>query len=300
MGAKHGLTDISKIYKGNTEISKAYAEGEVIFTSGGSPGGPAVVDAGKYDYTGETTTVQATISLSPDGLTAHIIGGISGAVTMFQYTLGTAFDLATMSYTGTSLLLFASGQNVRHHTWKPDGTKFYLTQFQGTIYEYTCTTPWDIATASLSGTLSIAAQTTSPFGGTFSPDGTRFFVLSNAGDAVWSFNLTTAWDITTASVVANKMLAEDTTPRQILFSTDGMRALFVGNTTDTVYQYTLGTAWDVTTMTLIAGTIDCQATIAENTVMSMWISPDGLRLFVTGNQTDKAHSYTLSNPFSLI
>ena len=114
MSIYHNGVQIARAYIGNTEIAKAYGNGvDLAFTAGPPPvGGPATVDPVQYDYTSETTSVQVSISLSPDGFIAHLIGGISGVVTMFQYTLGTAFNLSTMAYTGTNKVLFASGENV--------------------------------------------------------------------------------------------------------------------------------------------------------------------------------------------
>ena len=91
----------------------------------------------------------------------------SSSDTVFQYNLGTAWDVTTATFTiGNSLLI--SGQDTASGDifFKPDGTAFYLVgDTNNTIYQYTIATPWVINTASYASiSFSVATQETSPSG----------------------------------------------------------------------------------------------------------------------------------------
>jgi WD40 repeat protein len=64
---------------------------------------------------------------------------------------------------------------------------------------YTLSTGFDISTASLLNTFSVAAQETSPTGVAFNADGTKMFVTGYAQNNVNQYNLSTGFDASTAS-----------------------------------------------------------------------------------------------------
>ncbi len=73
---------------------------------------------------------------------------------LYRWTLATAWDINTIGNL-TSRDWGSSSIYVEH---SPDGTKLYKTKLDGSIDEYECTTPWQIAGVTLSGTAQLRAS----------------------------------------------------------------------------------------------------------------------------------------------
>lgn len=139
---------------------------------------------------------------------------------------------------------------------------------------------------------SASSKDTGPQGMHFSPDGSRMYIVGTSSDAVNQYSLATAWDVTTA-VYVNKfsILAQDTSSAQVTFNSTGTKMFVLGNTADAVFQYSLSTPWSVTTATYL-NSVSILA--ADATASGMFLSNDGLKLFIVGTTSDRVHKYTLS------
>lgn len=162
---------------------------------------------------------------------------------------------------------------------------------------------WDISKASWSSTgnngiFSVAGQDTAPVDLFFRPDGTKMYVLGDVGLDVNEYNLSTPWDVTTATFVAAQLQGtpQDTNPTGLFFRPDGLAMYIIGNTNDFVAQYTLTTAWNVTTASFLQRfSINAQEIQAE----SVFFSPDGTKMYVTGTAGDDVNEYTLSTAWNV-
>jgi DNA-binding beta-propeller fold protein YncE len=109
-----------------------------------------------------------------------------------QYTLSTAWEINTASYTRRFNTGLGSVQDIE---FSPDGTKMYaLDNSNDTIYQYTLTTAWNVGTANTSvpTTLySTSAKETSPYCFCLSPDGTKLLVGGTTGKGIDEFTLST-------------------------------------------------------------------------------------------------------------
>jgi DNA-binding beta-propeller fold protein YncE len=112
--------------------------------------------------------------------------------------------------------------------FKPDGTSFYVPgQQNDRVYQYNCSTPWSIATASFYGFVSIASQTGTPYNCFFKPDGTKMYL--NGNGSFFQYALGTAWDVTTASYEkVGSSLPAESIPYGIYIKDDGLRLWAVG------------------------------------------------------------------------
>ena len=135
-------------------------------------------DAQKLDVSGQTTEAFG-LTFNNDGTKLYVAGGL-GAGKVFQYTLGTAYDVSTQ--TG-SVVEFAAGDTrpcgIRFNN---DGTKLFVAGFNGgNIEEIHLSTAYDLSTASRSDSdrLSVNAQAQKPRDFEFNIDGTRMFVVSD-------------------------------------------------------------------------------------------------------------------------
>ncbi len=66
-----------------------------------------------------------------------------------QYTLSTPWDVSTASYDNKNKDISAQGSGRWYYaiSFNPDGTKFFVADDDGFVYQYALSTPWDIGTA---------------------------------------------------------------------------------------------------------------------------------------------------------
>jgi len=182
--------------------------------------------------------------------------------------------------------------------FKPDGTKMYMTGDVGNgIYEYNLTTPWDVSTAALFHSKSVAGQEQGPHGLFFRADGLRMFVTGYVSDKVHGYVLGTAWDLSTANYVyVLDISAQESSPMGIFFKEDGVKMYIVGEGGDEVNQYTLGTAWNVETA---SATSVFSIASEEITPRGLAFSADGTKMYVTGSAGVDINQYTLSTAWDI-
>ena len=81
----------------------------------------------------------------------YIVGMTNDNV--FQYTLGTAWDLSTASYASLCVSVGAQETTPRALAFSSDGTKMYVGgNINDTIYQYTLGTAWNVSTATYAST----------------------------------------------------------------------------------------------------------------------------------------------------
>lgn len=226
-----------------------------------------------------------------------------GAWTLLGTLSFPGWDLRTAAYMSKSKDVSAQVTQVEQFQWKPDGLSFYISDFLNSnlIYQYTCSTAWDIATATYaSKQYNVSAQTGANAGGGFfiRADGVKLFVTSKTG-RVYRYTLGTAWDISTATYDTHtyNASAQDASDMcRIMMKSDGLKMILSGRTSDAVYEYTLGTAWDLTTISYVTSfSISGQSDFHQG----MFVNDAGTKMFILGNSTDTVHQYSLATPWSL-
>tara|TARA_Y100001970_G_scaffold2609_1_gene3067 strand:- start:5705 stop:7459 length:1755 start_codon:yes stop_codon:yes gene_type:complete len=179
---------------------------------------------------------------------------------MRAYTLSSAWDITSMSAASDSYDFSSNtSQNVYSFNFKPDGTKLYIVESNGSsgnaILEYNLSTAWDLST------LSYSQKNNSTWSGfsngylrgvSFKSDGTYCYV-SNAGNTYLArWTLSTAWDITSAGTpsVTNKTYYGTTQTFDfpgcnIQWSSDGSKYYFIGKSDETITQHKPNSAWSI-------------------------------------------------------
>jgi 6-phosphogluconolactonase (cycloisomerase 2 family) len=189
-----------------------------------------------------------------------------------QYSLSTAYAVSTMTSDGRYDLADQGITGVYSIRWKPDGTKFYITDIDGDdVVEFSVTNAWDVTSGTVTeGTnYYVGGQETAPVDVAFNTDGTKMFVLGDTGNGIDEYSLSTGYDLssTVAHVRHVTLNAGNTTPNAFDFSPDGTKLTVVNFSNDSLYYYTLSTGFDITTLS--AG---------ERVIMnySEWASPSSL------------------------
>jgi cytoskeletal protein CcmA (bactofilin family) len=218
----------------------------------------------------------ADLFFKPDGLTMFVLGDTNN--TVYQYTLGTEWSVATASYASKSFSV-GTQEGAPSGLWfKPDGTTMYVVgSSTDTVYQYTLSTAWDVSTASYGSIFySVAAQDSAPSQVNLSADGLKMWVLGLSGDDIWEYNLGTAWNVSTATPVNNFYVGfQEVGPTGLFIdSSAANRVYIVGSTTaDTVFQYnTVANSLEIDTEKLY---IDGQLSVNGNLVAGSNAYVDG-------------------------
>lgn len=299
--ANHTLSGVGTMAEQNAN-AVAITGGTAALTEVDIPtnSGTAVVTKGtgitSWLYSGNSFSVAGQESnpsglfFSPDGTKMYVNGTTGDDVN--EYTLSTAWNITTATFV-TIFSTAAQDSAPADLFFKPDGlTMFVLGSTNDTVYQYTLSTAWSVATASYaSKSFSITSQEGTPTGLWFKSDGTTMYVVGIANDTVYQYTLDTAWDISTASYanISFSVTAQDSAPNQVNLSADGTKMWILGATGDDIWEYTLGTAWNVSTATPVN---NFYIGFQENSPLGLFIDSSAVnRVFVTGNSTDAVYQY---------
>jgi DNA-binding beta-propeller fold protein YncE len=179
-----------------------------------------------------------------------------------------------------------------------DGRYVYVavrgTRTTATIFQYECTTPWDLATITYSSkSLVVGDYEVACNGIAISDDGTRLYFTGWSGGTVWSCTLSTPYDLATATVDVKKVYVGglDGTPSTPFFGDNGTKMYIMANNNDRVHQYNLATAWDVSTASNTGNSL--LVTLQDATPTGLFFGDSGTKLYVVGTTTDTVYQYTL-------
>ena len=118
-----------------------------------------------------------------DGGTKLYVCGSGAGGDIWQYTLSTPYDLTSASYASKTKDVSAQDNTPTALLFNDDGSKLLMAGDQNNyLYLYTLSTPWDISTASNTGTnTNTASIVTSPRGLARSADHEKVFVCGSDG-----------------------------------------------------------------------------------------------------------------------
>ena len=175
---------------------------------------------------------------SADGTKIFMVG--FGTSRVYQYTLTTAFDLSTASYSGVAFNPAISGSLIGIDI-SPDGTKLYcLSLSSPLVTQFTMSTAFDLSTASADGiTFSVASEQGTGRGIVFKPDGRKMFYTGSTSDRVHQYILSTPFNVSTATYdgVFLSVTSQATDPQDSAFNNDGSKMYVVCRATERVYEY---------------------------------------------------------------
>jgi hypothetical protein len=110
-----------------------------------------------------------------------------------QYDLSTNFDVTSAVYNGVFIAMATVASPTSHYpqglAWNNTGSKMYhCDNYRDTVYEWDCTTAFDISTATQVAAFS-ATNTYDPVSMHFSADGTKMYLLNGGTDTVHQFTV---------------------------------------------------------------------------------------------------------------
>jgi len=249
----------------------------------------ASYDSVSFSIAGEEATPQG-IFFSPDGTRMYVIGTTGDDVN--QYSLSTPWLVSSATYV-TVFSVASQDLTPTGLFFRADGLKMYVVgNTNDTVFQYSLTTPWSVATASYdSVSFSVATQETIPNGVFFKPNGLTMYITGSTGDAVYQYTLSTAWNVSTATFTQSFSVGSlETAPSDVSFTGDGTRMFLLGTTGDDVTVYNLTTPWDISTASHIG-----QFSVAgqDTGPAGIYVKPDGTKFYMVGNTNDSVYQYTI-------
>ena len=138
-----------------------------------------------------------------DGSKFFLLGRSNNRI--YEYSVSTAYDLTTATYSNNSLLVSAQAAGPLGFDFSADGTSLVVSDnTTDSVYLYTLTTGYDLTKATYSGTnFSVASQDSVPGGMSFVNNGSKLLILGRANSLIYQYStaLSTAQlDLSTGSV----------------------------------------------------------------------------------------------------
>jgi len=195
-----------------------------------------------YSVTDEESYVRGVV-FSTAGDAMYIVGTSSDKV--HKYTLGTAWDLTTVSYSNEYVAVGTEDGHPSSLAFSSDGTKLFVLGYDNdAVFTYDMTAAWDLTTASYSSaSFSVTTEESSPLGLAFNSDGTKMYTVGTSASAVVEYVLGTAWDVATATASGVTFsISEQAQNAEVFFGDDGTKMYVVGYDTNLVCEYDVGTA----------------------------------------------------------
>ncbi|QSL99457.1 hypothetical protein CRP9_gp42 [Roseobacter phage CRP-9] len=196
-------------------------------------------------------TDEGGMCLSDDGYHLYVGDKVSPYPTnkIHQYTLTTAYDLSTASFTRTVDFSSTTTYSLGAIRVLDSGTKLYLFLGNGTnilVRQYTMSTAYDVSTATSDNkSFDFYADYGSggyPRSSKITNDGLNLFLANGADDIVMHYTFSTAWDVTTLSRVGTYDPAEDANVSGTYVKEDLSKMYIYGGSNNKIFQYTLGSS----------------------------------------------------------
>jgi hypothetical protein len=252
------------------------------------------------------SSVWYALTFSNDGTKCYAFAANGN---IYQYNLSTAWAINTATYSNN--LYAINGQYLLRDLFiNADGTSIYTISTRGQLNKFNLSTAYNISTAAPSNFVYYSYDATFfQTGGTYmSSDGVNLYksytTAGNTGfatgnGAIFRFILSTPYDVLSATYHSVGYVNQVGTS---IFSitADGTKLYAADQNGTIIYQFTLTTAWDITTITYD----NIQTTIttgnpAANGITAIFMSPDGVYLWLGSGGNLAGNTYILSTPYSV-
>jgi len=245
--------------------------------------------------------------IKSDGLRVYFTGKTADSV--YEFALNTAWNMSSIELLEPNLqtTVDLSDQVSEHTGFSIVNGGVVLLDMDGTdCYQYTLSSPWNIAAAIYdSKTFDFSLQSASFQSIVLSDDGTKCFALGNT--SVYQYTLSTAWDISTASydsvsygieaVIAALPGSSSSSVTDIFIKPDGLKLYAADQQNDAIYQFSMGSAWSLTGASYDSKKLDVSD--QEGLVYAVFLSDDGEKAYACGSQSRSIFEYALATPWDI-
>lgn len=152
------------------------------------------------------------ISWNSDGTKLYLLDSSNE---IHEFNVSTAFDISTASLSQTTDVSSQTASSLTGVAWNDDGTQMYICAYtvdpfgtdESAVHEYSCSTAFDISTASHTQDLSVVSEETTIQSVAWNDDGSKIYIVGSENNTVYEYNCSTAFDVSTASLSQNLVLS---------------------------------------------------------------------------------------------
>lgn len=177
-----------------------------------------------------------------------------------------------------------------------DGTKMYYLEFTNhQVHEYSLSTPWDISTASKTGTTYTPGHNIK--GAAWGTNGEKLYIV-DYNDDLQEHTLSTAYDISTASGPSASYTTPGTTNRHDLFVGNDGKTIYSPNASNELSAFHLSSANDLSSG---VSSVDSYSGNSNLDFRKIGFNGDGSKMYVqeTGSNFHRLREYDLSTPWDI-
>jgi sugar lactone lactonase YvrE len=294
-----GNTTVSVAFTAPTDVGGSAITGFSVVSNTGATALSGSITA-SYDSKSFNVSSQAGgaggVQFKSDGTKMYVTGQTSDKT--FQYSLSTPYDVSTASYDSVELNHATQVSNANPYDlfFKTDGTKLYVMfGVNDTVYQYSLSTAWNLATASYDNVnFSVASQESGEPGGlAFSDDGSKMYACGEGQATVFQYTLSTPWNLSTASYASKSfsVSSQDTKPAGLAFAKNGQLMLVVGEAQVKVFLYVLTTPFDVSTATYTSSSFSVSSQDPRPWYVAL--ANNNTKMYVGGPNNDTVYQYTV-------
>jgi sugar lactone lactonase YvrE len=279
------------------------------------------ISTASYDSVSLSVSAQDTapegLEISSDGKSIYVIGRQQADV--YRYSLSTAYDLSTASYSSDSISVTSQetaplGIAINFAT----GKMYVVGQTNDTVYQYQMPQLLQLGSGSfasadvgktieansgvfiLTSTAGAYSQTTAPtsYAQVASGSWEMYGVVFNTTDGDLELSgKSETYDLSSASDDSNSKLISgfDTTPEGIYVKNDGTKIWLLGNSGNDIEEFTMSTPYDLTTMT----TVWAVPTPTGLPGDIYWKS-DGTSYYISEDTDDRVYQYNVSTAWTFL
>lgn len=221
--------------------------------------------------------------------------------TVYEYRMGTAWDLSTITYSGNSYALTGDpytgiGEDTPYNVFlSDDGVYMYTHGIVGDFLKlHTLSIPWNLSTANFTKNLiDFSGYPTSPFTIKPAKNGERIYMVDVTDDTIVSYTANNPWG--DFGLGLKSLVYEETTPFGIYIKPDGTK-LYVAGTSppDRIHEYNITIPYDIGTATYV-GNISFAPNTSFDTGFTM--SSDGNYFFVS--EIYNVARWSMSTPWDI-
>jgi hypothetical protein len=215
------------------------------------------------------------------------IGGVCSYGDIEQFSCSTPWDVSSCDeYEKTRSIKDPASVSI---LFSSDGSKFYevgylgLDKNHGAIYEFSCSTPWDIGYCKYEN--KIKSKSVRPWNIFFKPDGTKFYEIGD-NNKIHEFSCSTPWDLSSCFYNKKQKTTKDSKAKGVFFNPSGSQMFELGY--GGIYQYSCS-PWDLSS---------CEYDgIKRKTLGTMpsgfFFKPDGSKFYELDAKDDYIHQHYL-------
>lgn len=249
--------------------------------------------------------------------TGHKLWIVGTSDYISQWYMTTAWDLSTLKLTNIRLYIVSLDTTAQGLFFRNNGTDVYVSGLgSDLIKKITLQQAWDLSDSRFGTSTDEVSKLAFIYGPDvdgatgYLSDGMHFFEFNNDGtklycgnatnDKIMQFSLSTAYDISTYSYDSKFIdtTSPDTAVSSMFFNPTGYKMWLIGRTNDRIYEWDLSTPYDISTAVYNSVSVSYTSGGASD-AYGLFISPDGLNVYLADNGSNYIYQYSLSTPWDI-